>query len=87
MLGVAKRKEPEAFNAFFDWLKSPLAVVLHLVTLAMVMYHSITWFNLTPKVMVIWRGEEKVSPLWIAGANYVAWIIVTIVILWITCPK
>ena len=86
LAGCASAKDPEAFHAFFNWLKSPLAVVLHLVTLAMVMYHSITWFNLTPKVMVIWRGEEKVSPLLIAGANYVAWIIVTIVILWITCP-
>ncbi len=49
----------------------------------MVLYHSITWFNLTPKVFVLWRGEERVSPILIAGANYVAWIIASAAVLWV----
>ncbi len=80
---VARRDEPQAF---VDWLNSPLLIVLQIIALPMVLYHSITWFNLTPKVMVVWRGEERVSPLLIAGANYVAWAIISIVILSITCP-
>ncbi len=80
---VARRDQPEAFAA---WLNSPLLIVLQIIALPMVLYHSITWFNLTPKVMVVWRGEERVSPLLIAGANYVAWAIISIVILSISCP-
>ena len=49
----------------------------------MVLYHTVTWLNLTPKVLVIWRGESRVSPLLIAGAHYVAWLIVSIVVAWI----
>lgn len=80
---VARRDEPQAFD---DWLNSPLLIALQIIALPMLLYHSITWFNLTPKVMVVWRGEERVSPLLIAGANYVAWAIISIVILSISCP-
>jgi len=80
---VARRERPEAFAA---WLNSPLLIVLQIIALPMLLYHSITWINLTPKVMVVWRGEERVSPLLIAGANYVAWAIISIVILSISCP-
>ncbi len=80
---VARRDQPEAFAA---WLNSPLLIVLQIIALPMLLYHSITWINLTPKVMVVWRGEEQVNPLLIAGANYVAWAIISIVILSISCP-
>ncbi len=79
---VARHDEPQAFVA---WLNSPLLIVLQIIALPMVLYHSITWFNLTPKVMVVWRGEERVSPLLIAGANYVAWVILSIAIFYIVC--
>ena len=79
---VARREEPQAFAA---WLNSPFLIVLQIIALPMILYHSITWFNLTPKVMVVWRGEERVSPLLIAGANYVAWVILSIAIFCIVC--
>ncbi len=81
LLLLAKhRDDPQAFA---DLLDSPLLIALQLIALPMILYHSVTWINLTPKVMVVWRGEERVSPILIAGANYVAWFIVSIVILWI----
>ena len=46
----------------------------------MALYHSVTWFNLTPKAMVFWRGEERVSPTLIAASNYAAWIVVSILV-------
>ena len=79
---AARLEEPEAFAA---WLNSPLLIILQIVALPMVLYHSITWINLTPKVMVVWRGEERVSPLVIAGTNYVAWAILSIAIFYLVC--
>jgi len=69
-------------TAFATLVSHPLCVLLQLVALPMVLYHSITWFNLTPKVMVVWRGEERVSPVLIAGSNYVAWLIASAVVAW-----
>ncbi len=77
---VMKRDDPQAFAALLD---SRLSIALQIIALPMVLYHSITWFNLTPKVLVLWRGEERVSPILIAGANYVAWIIASVAVIWI----
>lgn len=72
----------EAFKAFYkSSLQCPACIGFQLICLAFVLYHTITWFNLTPKALVIWRGDEKVSPVLIAGANYVAWLAVSVVIL------
>src|ERR1700676_2315619 len=51
-----------AFSAFADRLNSPGWYVFHAVVLVFALYHSITWFNLTPKALVLWHGEERVSP-------------------------
>ncbi len=72
---LARANDADAFAAM---LNSPLSVVLHLVALLMVLYHSITWINLTPKVMVVWRGEDRVNPKWIAAANYVVWVVLSL---------
>ena len=73
----------EDATAFATVLHSPFLITLQIIALPMALYHSITWFNLTPKVMVVWRGEEKVDPRIIAGANYVACLVASIIILWI----
>ena len=80
LLLVASAGYQQAFNSL---LRHPLSVALHIVALPMVLYHSITWFNLTPKVMVVWRGEERVNPLLIAGSNYVVWIVASILVAWL----
>ena len=70
-------------DAHFEALKSPGWITFHVVALLFSLYHTITWFNLTPQVMVIWRGEEKVPGWLLAGGNYVAWIAVSLVVGWI----
>lgn len=60
-----------------SFLSSPVSIILHLVILVAVLYHTITWFSLLPKVMVIWRGEEKLHPAMLVGANWVGWVVVT----------
>lgn len=70
----------EVFTTFVQGLKSPLSVVLHLLALLMAIYHSVTWFNLTPKVLVVRRGEDQVNPTLIAASHYVAWVLISVVI-------
>ena len=44
--------DPASFRAFYEKLASPLSTVLHLIVLVFACYHSITFFNLTPRVLV-----------------------------------
>jgi len=70
-----------AFQSFYEKLASPLSVVLHLIVLAFACYHSITFFNLTPRVIVLFRGDEKAPEYLIAGAHYAAWLLVSLVLI------
>jgi fumarate reductase subunit C len=76
-------KGTEAYRTFLERRVSFGWLLFHGLAFVAALYHSITWFNLTPKVMVMRRGEEKVSPALIAGPHYVAWLAISVVILWI----
>ena len=73
---------PEAFARFSDWLNSPLVVFLHCFALLALIFHSITWFNLAPKAMVIKLGENRIPGVLIALMNYIGWVAVSVVTIW-----
>ena len=74
---------PESYANFQSWLKSPFAIVLHGIAFLLVLYHSITWFNLAPKAMVISLGKYRVPGFVISGLNYAAWVVLSVVIAWL----
>ena len=72
----------ESFHQFFvGTMRNPLVIALQIVALGFVAYHSVTSWNAAPVLMVIWRGDEKVEPKFIVGANYAMWLIVSVLIL------
>jgi succinate dehydrogenase subunit C len=77
---MARARDPAAFSSLIEGLKSPLSIILHLIVLAFALYHTITFFNLAPRVLVVQRGEERVPDAMISGANYLAWVIVSVVL-------
>ena len=70
----------EAYDNLMAILKSPSSVALHLVTLSFVLYHTITWFNLTPKILVLYRGEERIPQGLVAGMFYAGWVVISVII-------
>ena len=70
----------DAYTNFIDALKYPSSVALHLITLVFVLYHTITWFNLTPKILVLYRGEDQIPQGLIAGTFYAGWVVVSIIV-------
>ena len=74
---------PEAYAAFLDALNSPLGILFNLAALVVTVYHSISWFNVTPQAMPIQRGEEFVPGNVIVGAHYGAWAVVSLIVLFL----
>ena len=74
---------PDAYAMFMDRLRSPLLVVVHGVALVFVLYHAITWFNLTPTTMVVRFGERRVPDAVIAGLNYLACVGLSAGVAWV----
>ena len=73
----------EAYVALIEWCRSPVSVVLHVVFLIGALYHSTTWFNLTPKIMPLYVAEEKVPDFWAAiMMGYGPWLTVSAIVVW-----
>jgi fumarate reductase subunit C len=73
---------PEAYDGWLQALQSPVSIIFHLLTLALVSYHMVTWFAATPKAMPPLRVRgERVTPELIIKANYIVWILVSLVII------
>lgn len=73
---------PAAWAAFLECLKSPASVVFHFVALGFALYHSVTWFNLTPKALPLQLGEAFVPDGVIAGAHFAGWAAVSLAVLY-----
>ena len=72
-----------AYGNLMAALKSPSSIALHLITLVFVLYHTITWFNLTPKILVLYRGEERIPQGLVAGMFYTGWVVVSVIVAWL----
>ncbi|HYN10564.1 MAG TPA: hypothetical protein VES67_24485 [Vicinamibacterales bacterium] len=74
---------PAAYAELQNWLRSPLLLALNAVSLCFVIFHAVTWFNLTPKAMVIRLRGKRLPGLAIAAPNYVAWAAISAAVAWI----
>jgi fumarate reductase subunit C len=48
---ISLARGPEAFGAFRAFLGSPLSLLIHLLLLAVMLWHVVTWFQTMPKTM------------------------------------
>ncbi len=66
-----------AWNGFLEALQTPASIAFHLLALAFALYHTTTWFNVTPKAMPLQLGETQVPGGVIIGAHYAGWAVVS----------
>ncbi len=71
------------FSTLYAFLSTSLSVSLHVVILALALYHTGTWIALTPKVMVLWRDDERVDPDFIAGVTGISFLMITGATIWL----
>ena len=74
---------PDAYANFLGWLKTPFSIALHSIGFFFVVFHSVTWFNLAPKAMVIRLGKKVLPGSLIAASNYGAWLVASGLIAWV----
>jgi len=79
----ALARGPADYAEFQNWLRSPLLLALNAVSLAFVVFHTVTWFNLAPKAMVVRLRGKRLPNLAIAGPNFAAWLVISAAVTWI----
>ena len=65
---------PEVYARVLARLRTAPWIAFHAIALLFVLFHSVTWFNLAPKAMVLRLGGKKVPDRLIQGMNYAAWL-------------
>lgn len=73
----------EAWETFLDNLTAPAGVQLQLLIFAFAIYHSTSWFNVTPKAMPVQIGEKFLPGAVIVGTHYAGWLVVSLVVLFL----
>jgi len=70
-----------AYRAFLDWSSRPSVLALNVLSLAFLVLHAVTWFNLAPQAMVVHFRHRRVPGALIAASNYAGLAAVTAIIL------
>ena len=82
VVGLVRLSQGEvAWDGFVTAVSSPLGVAFQLLCFVFAVYHSVTWFALTPKAMPLMIKDEPVPGIVIVGAHYIAWAAVSVVVL------
>ena len=74
---------PDAYAQFMERLKTPLFLTVDTVAFVFVLFHAITWFNLTPSALVVRVRGKRVSDKIVVGSNYLVWVLLSAVVAWI----
>jgi len=74
---------PSAYERFLEWSAQPAVLLLNLVTLFFVVFHSITWFNLAPQAIVAHVRGKRLPGSLIAASNYAAWAVTSALVAWL----
>ena len=75
-------KGEEAYLDYLAFMKSPIMIAMSIFVLGGLLFHSITWFNLAPKAMVVKVGKNRVPGFLIALSNYVGWVVISVILVW-----
>ena len=73
--------KPTTYSQIF--VQNPFVIALNVVSFFFVVFHSITWFNLSARAMAIRVGGKRVPGFMISGPNFAAWIVISVVIAWL----
>ena len=71
------------YQQFLNLSSNPWMLALNAVTLAFLVFHAITWFNLAPQAMVVRLRGKRVPRSVIAGAHYAGWALLSALAAWL----
>jgi fumarate reductase subunit C len=73
----------DAYRRFLDWSAAPWLIVVNAIALVFVVFHTVTWFNLTPQAVVVRVRGRRVPDAGIAAPLYLAWLVLSALVVWI----
>ena len=69
-----------AHARLLNWLSHPAVVTWHVILLATLLFHTVTWLNLTPQALVLRLGRWPVPKAVVWAGHYAAWLVLSLAI-------
>ena len=77
---LALSRGQAAYEGFLRWLDLPGIVVLHVVILAAVLYHTVTSIQLASQIQEVRLGGKALPPSFLAGGLAAGWVVASAVV-------
>ncbi len=82
--GLIRLSQGEAdWEAWVSYQSSPWMLVFTLITLGMALYHTWTWFAISPRAMPARIAGRKVDPALVARGQWAGFVVASVLVLWI----
>jgi fumarate reductase subunit C len=65
------------YDAFLESTKGPAGLVFAIVALAFAVYHTFSWFEVTPKAMPLMIGKKHLPGVIIVAAHWIGFVVVS----------
>ncbi len=73
---------PEAYAKFQAWLRTPLLLILNVVSFLFVLFHTVTWFKAAPQAMAVRLKGKRIPGVLVIAANYAVWLALSGAVAW-----
>ena len=76
-------KGQATYERFLGFLESTPVLILHGVVLGLLLFHSVTWFILAPKALVLRLGRRRIPDAIVLAGHFAAWLVATALVIWL----
>ena len=84
-LGIIASADPTRWESFIEAQQTTGWIVFHsLALLYFLFYQTFPWFKLAPKAMPVQVGDKKLPDSYIVIGHYIAWVLISAFILWLS---
>ena len=78
IVGLFRLSQGElAYEAFLTTVKGPAGLIFAVVAFVFAVYHTYTWFQVTPKAMPLMFGGKRVPGVIIIAAHWFGFLVVS----------
>ncbi|HUY18054.1 MAG TPA: hypothetical protein VMV15_02400 [Candidatus Binataceae bacterium] len=70
----------ESYARCQAWMAMPGVMVLNLIALIFVLFHTLSWFRLVPQAMLPRLGGKRTSTVMTSAPMYVIWALASVVV-------
>ena len=66
-----------AYEAFLETAEGPMGLIFAVIAMVFAIYHSYTWFQVTPKAMPLMIGSKRLPGTFIIAAHWFGFVVVS----------